>query len=214
LNAVLGVLLALLARDRTGGGQLVDAAMVDGLAPWILYRWAFRGVEDPTYLSGEFPCYGVYEAADGRFLAVGALEAKFWERLCRHLGRPEWAPHQFDPGPARERIFGDLRAIFRTKPRDAWAEELAPADCCVTPVLELDELAGHPYWRHRGLTLPLADPSRAPLDLLGFPVKLSATPAGIRLPPPRLGEHTGEVLAGLGYGAEEVERIRASGAVG
>lgn len=213
LNAVLGILFALLARGHTGEGQFVDAAMVDGLAPWIVYRWAFQGTNEPTYLSGEFPCYGVYEASDGRFLAVGALEAKFWERLCRHLGRPEWVPLQFDTGAAREGIFADLRAVFRTKPRDTWAEELAPADCCVTPILDLDELAGHPYWRRRGLTLPLQDPSRRPRDLLGFPVKLSETPAGVRLPPPRLGEHTGEVLARLGYKTEEVERLRDLGAV-
>ncbi|MBI5017140.1 MAG: CoA transferase [Deltaproteobacteria bacterium] len=214
LNAVLGILLALLARDRTGEGQFVDAAMVDGLAPWIVYRWAFRGVADPTYLSGEFPCYAVYAAADDRFLAVGALELKFWERLCRHVGRPEWTALQFAEGADRDRIFGELSALFRTQSRDAWARELASVDCCVTPVLELDELADHPYWQHRGLTLPLGDPTRAPLELLGFPVKLSATPAGVRLPPPRLGEHTDQVLAGLGYSSADVARIRASGAAG
>lgn len=214
LNAVVGILLALLSRDRTGEGQFVDAAMVDGLAPWVLYRWAFRGSDEPTCLSGEYPCYAVYEAADGRFLAVGALEAKFWDRLCRALGHPEWVERQFDAGVERERIFDDLRAIFKTRPRDAWAEELAPADCCVTPVLEVDELEGHPYWRHRKLSLQYEDPARGLLGLLGFPAKLSATPAGVRLPPPRLGEHTGEVLGALGYSAARVEELRAAGAVG
>lgn len=212
MNAVLGILLALLARERTGQGQLVDAAMVDGLASWVVYRWAFRGSDEPTYLAGEFPCYAVYEAADGRFLAVGALEAKFWERLCLHLGHPDWVGQQFDTGTARERIFDDLRALFRSRPRDAWAEELAPVDCCVTPILEVDELADHPYWRHRGLALRLDDPIRGPLSLLGHPVKLSATPPGAPRPPPRLGEHTDEVLAALGYSAGEVASLRARGA--
>jgi len=98
LNACLGILLALLARERTGAGQAVDAAMVDGVAPWLVYRWAFQGHggdgEGPRQ-SGEYPCYAVCQAADGGYLAVEALEPVFWERLCRHLCRPEWVPLQF-----------------------------------------------------------------------------------------------------------------------
>ncbi len=217
LNAVIGILLALLARERTGEGQVVDAAMVDGLASWLAYRWAYHvGDPDPAgpYLSGEYPCYGVYGTRDGRLLAVGALEAKFWARLCHHLGRPEWVELQFAQGETRERIFADLAQNLAAKTRDEWAAELEAVDCCVTPVLELEELEADPHWQARGLVQTYDDPTRGLLRLLGFPVKLSATPGAVSAPPPRLGEHTDEVLAGLGYGPERVAALRARGAVG
>lgn len=216
LNAVLGILLALAARERTGRGQRVDAAMVDGVAPWLLHRWAFLGADENgpgPNLSGEYPCYGVYEASDGRFVAVGALEEKFWARLCEHLGRPEWIPQQYADGVVRERMFDELRTLFRSRPRDVWAREFAPLDCCVTPVLEIEELAQSPHWQSRGLVQRYHDPKRGPQDLLGFPVKLSETPASVRLPAPALGEHTGAVLGELGYSREEVGRLLDGGGV-
>ncbi|MEW6489947.1 MAG: CaiB/BaiF CoA-transferase family protein [Thermodesulfobacteriota bacterium] len=217
LTACLGILLALLARERTGRGQLVDAAMVDGVAPWLVYRWAFRGEEGNSpgpCLSGEYPCYGVYEAADGKWLAVGALEPVFWERLCRHLGRPEWAPLQFAQGEARLGVLEELQRVFRTRSRDAWAAELAPVDCCVTPVLEMDELEDHPYWAARKLVERLLVPGVGEVSALAAPVRLGETPAALRTAPPRLGQHTGELLSEAGYSEEEQGRLRASGAVG
>ncbi|MFU8856270.1 MAG: CaiB/BaiF CoA transferase family protein [Deferrisomatales bacterium] len=217
VTACVGILLALLARERTGRGQFVDAAMVDGLAPWVVYRWAFRGREGEApgpCLSGEYPCYGVYEAADGRYLAVGALEPVFWERLCRHLGRPEWAPRQFAGGEERTAVFAALRELFRTKTRDAWAAELGPVDCCVTPVLEVEELEDHPYWAARGLVERFLAPGAGEVRGLAAPVRLGETPARLRSPPPRLGEHTEDVLREAGYGDADLVRLRASGALG
>ncbi len=216
LNACLGILLALLARQRTGRGQVVDAAMVDGVATWLTYAWAHRTAGSRTnglHLSGAFACYTVYETADGRFLAVGALEPKFWERLCRRLGRPEWIPLQFATGADQDRLMDEMRALFRTRTRDEWVGDLSSADCCVAPVLELDELEQDPHWQARGLVQPVDLPGWGTLDALGFPVGLSSTPASIRIPPPRLGEHTLQVLGELGLSQSEVKELQSEGAI-
>ncbi|GAB4269251.1 MAG: CaiB/BaiF CoA-transferase family protein [Deferrisomatales bacterium] len=216
VTACVGILLALLARERTGRGQFVDAAMVDGLAPWIVYRWSYRmaGSAPETYLSGEYPCYAVYEAADGRFLALGALEPKFWSRLCRHLGREDWVERQFASGEARETIFAELSGLFRSRPRDAWVAELEPVDCCVTPVLELEELENHPHWRARRLVREVIHPVCGVLRCLAPPVTLSDTPASLRRAPPALGEHTDEVLRELGYPPDRIRDLKTAGALG
>ena len=216
LNACLGILLALLARERTGHGQVVDAAMVDGVATWLTYAWAHRTAgsrTDALHLSGAFACYTVYETADGRFLAVGALEPKFWERLCRRLGRPEWIPLQFATGADQDRLMDDMRALFRTRTRDEWVQELSPADCCVAPVLELAELEEDEHWTARELVREVPVPGWGMLKALGFPVRLSATPAAVRKPPPRLGEHTAEVLAELGISSRDAASLAQAGVI-
>jgi len=217
MTGCVGILLALLARERTGSGQFVDAAMVDGVAPWLAYPWAFRGEAAEAVgpnLSGEYPCYAVYEAADGRYLAVGALEPVFWERLCRHLGRPEWVGLQFVGGEERRALFAALGELFRSRPRDHWAAEFTLVDCCVTPVLELEELEDHPHWSARGLVRRLAVSGVGEVPVLGPPVRLCGTPAAGLRAPPGLGEHTDALLAEVGYGADDLAGLRARGAVG
>lgn len=216
LNACLGILLALLARERTGTGQVVDAAMVDGLAPWLVYRWAMEGSggRRGPYLSGEYPCYSVYETADGRFIALGALEPKFWKRFCEHLRRPEWVALQFVEGAGRERLRAEMVEIFKSRSRDEWETDFAPVDCCLTPVLEISELDRNDHWVERGLVQELLDPTRGLVRLLGPPVRLSRTPARPPSPPPRLGQHTEEVLREAGISSSVYRRLLHCGAAG
>ena len=186
MQAVTGVLLALAARAKTGRGQAVDVSMVDGVAcllPMALGFHAATGqlpVRGDSVLAGRYACYRVYEAADGRWLAVGALEPKFWQALCRALECEQFIAEQFAESPRREQVVAELARIFRTRTAEEWFERLRPADACVTPVRNVAEVAAQCGLR-RG------DSVVAP--------KLSDTPGRLGGPPPRLGEHTREVLA-------------------
>jgi crotonobetainyl-CoA:carnitine CoA-transferase CaiB-like acyl-CoA transferase len=179
LQAVTGVLLALAARAKTGRGQAVDVSMVDGVAwmlPVALGLHAATGelpVRGGGVLTGRYACYRVYETADGRWLAVGALESKFWRNLCEALGCPHFIEDQFAEGARREEIVAELARIFRARPAEEWFEQLRPMDCCVTPVRNVAEVAAH-------FGLARGDSIVAP--------RLSETPGQLGGPPPRLGQ--------------------------
>jgi crotonobetainyl-CoA:carnitine CoA-transferase CaiB-like acyl-CoA transferase len=184
LQAVIGILLALAARARTGRGQAVDVSMTDGVAwllpvPLALHAAGETPARGASVLSGRYACYHVYEAADGRWLAVGALEPKFWEALCGALGCPQFVPDQYAESPRREQIVAELARIFRARKADEWFDSLKGIDVCVTPVRNVAEVAA-------AFGLGAGDSVVAP--------KLSDTPGRLGGPPPRLGEHTREVL--------------------
>jgi alpha-methylacyl-CoA racemase len=177
---VCGILAALLARAQTGRGQVIDAAMVDGssLLMTQMFAWtamgAWRPVRGANLLDGGAYFYRCYEAADGGYLAVGALEPQFHDALLRGLGLdPADFPDQLDPAHWPERADA-LAAIFRTAPRDDWVACFAPYDACVTPVLTLAEAVTHPANVARGVHLPApggVQPAFAP--------RLSDTPAHV-----------------------------------
>ncbi|HTT63559.1 MAG TPA: CaiB/BaiF CoA-transferase family protein [Bryobacteraceae bacterium] len=185
MQAVTGVLLALAARAKTGRGQAVDVSMVDGVAwllPVALGLHAATGqlpVRGDGVLTGRYACYRVYEAADGRWIAVGALEPKFWKALCGALECEQFIADQFAEGARREGIIAELARIFRTRTAEEWFERLRPADACVTPLRNVAEVA-----RHFGLS---------PGDSVIAP-RLSDTPGQLGGAPPRLGEQTREIL--------------------
>jgi alpha-methylacyl-CoA racemase len=210
---VIGVLAALLDAGRTGRGAVVDAAMVDGAALLMAPFWAARASgfwtdERGTNLldSGAY-FYDAYECADGRHVAVGAIEPQFHAALVTGLGLDgEDLPDQMDRDawPAmKER----LAAIFRTRTRDEWAEAFGGTDACVAPVLTMGEAAQHPHLVARGTIVESGGvPQPAPAPRVGGPLPIPGAPV---VP----GEHTDEVLAGLGVSPEEVARLRQAGAV-
>ncbi|HTQ54556.1 MAG TPA: CaiB/BaiF CoA-transferase family protein [Bryobacteraceae bacterium] len=179
MQAVSGVLLALAARDKTGDGQFVDVSMVDAVAwmlPVALGLHAATGevpARGDTVLSGRYACYHVYEAADARWLAVGALESKFWEALCKALGCERFVADQFAEGPRQAEMIAELARVFRTRPAEAWFAHLQPLDACVTPVRNVAEMAQH-FGLGRGESVV------AP--------RLSTTPGVLGGPAPMLGE--------------------------
>jgi len=224
LMAVAGILAALRERDGSpsrpgsGEGQLVDVSMFDGALSWLgmvaaraLCEGRAQRRGEPE-LAGALICYRPYRCADG-WVALGALEPKFWAAWCRGVGREDLIERQFDrPG---SEAHGEAEAIFAARTRAEWQEFASEHDCCLEPVLELDEALASELVREREMVVELDQPGAAqPVRLLGAPVKLSRTPADPnRLPGPELGEHTDAVLADLGYGPEQVEALKASGAV-
>jgi alpha-methylacyl-CoA racemase len=209
-----GILAALLERERSGRGQVVDAAMVEGAAllTTMLHGYRAAGMWEAergaNLLDSGAPFYDVYETADGRYVAVGALEPQFFAALLDGLGidRSE-VPAQYDRSgwaPLRER----MAAVFRTRARDEWAGHFAGTDACVAPVLDPGEAPGHPHLRARESFVEVGGamvPGPAP--------RFGRTPPGRPRPAPGPGEHTDEILAGAGYGAEQIRLLRASGAV-
>jgi alpha-methylacyl-CoA racemase len=211
-----GVACALLEAGRSGRGQVVDAAVLDGgallttvlheLAGLGLWRWE-RGT---NLLDGGAPFYDVYETADGGHVALGALEPAFFGELLVLLGLDgeEDLPAQFD----RER-WPELRrriaAAVKRRSRDEWAALAGAGDACLTPVLSPTEAAEHPHNRERGVFAATPDgPRPAPAP------RFSRTPAGPPGPNPAPGEHTGTALPDWGFTPEEVAALRGTGAIG
>jgi alpha-methylacyl-CoA racemase len=216
LMAAFGILAALRERDRSGQGQLVDVSMADGALAWLAMVAAryFADGHAPhrgeLELAGGIICYRPYECADG-WVTLGALEPKFWQAFCRGVGRKELIEQQFAaPGSPPH---AEVEAIFRQRTREEWRAFASEHDCCLEPVLELDEALASQLVREREMVVELDQPGAGAVRQLAPPVKLGRTPAEVRSPGPVLGEHTDEVLAGLGYSDSEVAALKESGAV-
>jgi alpha-methylacyl-CoA racemase len=210
LMAAFGILAALHERERSGEGQLVDVSMTRGAQSWLAMvaaRFFADGVvprRGELELAGGLPCYRTYACADG-WVALGALEPKFWLAFCAGAGRHDLRDRQFDPGVAAE-----LEAIFAGRTRAEWAAFDAEHGCCLEPVLALDEALA----RSPEAVVEVDQPgAAAPVRLLGPPVGLSRTPPDGTRPAPPLGADTDAVLAALGYDAAAIAGLKAAGAV-
>ena len=212
LTAVIGILAALQARERTGRGQVVDASMLDGVLALMTVPIArfSAGGSAQSELSGTHACYNVYRCRDGRYLAVGALEPKFWEALCRALGHEDRLNSQWRGGDEQRELVSLFESTFATRDRDEWVRALAPIDACVEPVLDLEEAIAQEQARPVIWSQPTG---KTRFDTVGAPFRLSETPAGLRRPAPGPGQHTDEVLGELGHPAAEIARLRDEGAV-
>ncbi|MGP0051165.1 MAG: CaiB/BaiF CoA transferase family protein [Solirubrobacteraceae bacterium] len=218
LMAAVGILVALRERERSGEGQLVDCSMFDGALSWLamLAAETFATGRAPRRgdvgLAGRYNCYRPYECTDGH-VTLGALEPKFWQAWCEGVGRPDLIGHAFDsPGSESHTAVAE---IFRARTRAEWLAFASEHDCCLEPVLGLDEVLESELVAARRMVAQIAQPGvRRPVKLLGVPIKLSRTPGdAARGPGPALGEHTDEVLAAAGFGAGEIEALHAAGAV-
>jgi crotonobetainyl-CoA:carnitine CoA-transferase CaiB-like acyl-CoA transferase len=214
MNGALGIVIALYHRQRCGAGQHIDISMTDGmlgLLPTVQFFQALFGAEQTrgdAFLSHRYACYNTYETADGRFLSVGAVESRFWQNLCRHLGKPEYGPLQYDDN-RREDLIAFLSEQFRHKPLDEWERELQGLDVCVSPVRTVAEAMQDPLFKVRGMVSSTGRTT----PVLGVPVKLSETPGAVRTAPAAFGENTDQILGELGFSGAEIKALRGNGVV-
>jgi alpha-methylacyl-CoA racemase len=210
-----GMLAGLLHASRTGEGQVIDAAMVDGTAALMAMFHAFTAMgileeaRGENMLDSGAHFYDVYECADGEYVSIGSIEPQFYAELLRLTGlEGEDLPYQMDKSQwaaMKER----LAAIFRSKTRDEWCEVMEGTDVCFAPVLRMSEAVHHPHNVQRGTFIRrdgIVQPAPAP--------RFSATPGEVQRPPAHAGQHTAEVLDDwLGLDADEIAKLRASGAI-
>jgi alpha-methylacyl-CoA racemase len=214
LVATIGILAALQARERSGQGQEVDVSMLEGVLALMTVP-AARALAEETAaneLRGRHACYNVYRCRDGRYLAVGALEPKFWESLCEAMGLAEHKGRQWERGPRRQETIDAFARAFASRDRDEWLRVLEKADACVEPLLDVPEMAAHEQVRARRAVVA-ARTGATEFRTVASPLRLSATPVAEPRPVPALGQHTDEVLGELGYAPAEIEHLRVQGVV-
>jgi alpha-methylacyl-CoA racemase len=213
LYLAFGVMCALFEAQRSGQGQVVDAAMVEGAALQMaailtmraMGHWRDERGANLTDSGAHF--YEVYETSDGGYMAVGAIEPQFYALLVQGAGLDaERFTRQMDAS-GWDDLKRELGDIFKTKTRAEWERIFDGTDACVTPVLAAGELAAHPHNRARGVYLDdgILQPAPGP--------RFSRTPGAIRRPPPLPGQHTDEALADWGFDEAQIERLRREGAV-
>lgn len=228
LHGVIGILLALLARQTTGRGQHVDIAYLDTAFALLtavpgIRNYLVGGAEPQrgeNVFAGEHPYYAVYRTRDDRWLTVGCMEPWLWDNFCKVVGRPDLCAHGMHgsdfhqpPSAGQRAAKAELDALMRTRTLAEWEEMLATADVCSGAVNGFAEAVADPQLRHRQMLLPLRDPRQPDALQPGIAIKLGATPGTIRSLPARTGEHTAAVLRELGYADTEIDALRAAGTV-
>lgn len=214
-----GILAALIDAQRTGEGRYVDAAMTEGVLVHNLQALAavaLTGKVRPRgedFLSGREPCYALYRTADGRHMAVGALERKFWDRVCEVLQRPDLKACHWElrgEPTSRSAQWGkaETAAIFASRPQAYWTAKFAAEDCCVTPVLPLEECLDDAQVRARGMVV-------RDTDALQFapPWKISDYAFAVERPAPDAGQHSDEILREAGYTSADIARLRGAAVI-
>ncbi len=218
MNGVIGILLALHARNSTGKGQYIDISMTDGslsLLSMAVHLRELTGLplkRADSILSHRYACYNTYETADQRYLSIGAVENRFWQPLCDFFGVPEYGPLQYDD-EKREEIKTFMREKFKSKPLAEWETDLAGLDVCWAPVRTVDEALASELFKEREMVVDLKYKDGRPRKALGVPVKLSQTPGSIKTPPPTFGQDTLSILKEFGYTDKEIEEFQNQGVI-
>jgi crotonobetainyl-CoA:carnitine CoA-transferase CaiB-like acyl-CoA transferase len=229
LHGVVGILLALYARQRTGCGQHVDVAYLDATISLLAATPLMQNVFATGFIpqrghgpyTGQYAFYTTYETKDGKLLSVGCSEPWLWENLCAALGCPELGryyrrPEHLERAPSAEemQVREHLQALFRQRTRDEWMALLRDKNVCIGPVYTLAEVFSDPQVQHRHMLVEHHSPTAGVVQQAGIALKLSETPGSVRHLGPRLGLHTDAVLAALGYSRDDVARLRERGIIG
>lgn len=214
LHAVIGILCALMARQRTGKGQYIDIALADCALSYVLLRLSLYLVTGTVFhLPSSWVVQNIWETAEGGSITTANIEPHFWRRFCHALGREELVSASRATGKELDEAYSAISEILLTKTRDEWVRDLREADTCVAPVLTIPEVAGDPHFLHREMIVNLDHPAVGEVRQMGIAIKLSETPGRIRSFAPRLGQHTEEILKGLGYPEEYIAKLREKGVI-
>ncbi len=209
-SACIAILAALHEARASGRGRYLDVAMVDctlAAAVSLLATYNEAGTVPPrgtSTLGGALPCYRVYATRDGRHLAVGALERKFWDRLCDALERPDLKPLQNARGPQADFAIAQLEQMFGSRSLQQWMQSLGDVDCCVTPVLSLGECMRDPHLNARQMFSASLQSTGDELVQAAAPVRFDGARCALRRRAPEPGEHSREILGELGFDAAEI----------
>jgi crotonobetainyl-CoA:carnitine CoA-transferase CaiB-like acyl-CoA transferase len=219
LYAVIGIMTALLARDRTGVGQFVDVSMLDGVLALVaveVARYLSSGQvprAGSTYLTGGAAYYNTYETKDDRAIAIACNEPKFFRNLCEVLGVPELAEQQLTDMAGQRRNKRILQDEFRKRTLDEWMAVLADKDIPIAPVRALDEVLSDQHLQKRQMFITLPSKEFATVTQVASAVHLSDTPATVKHLAPRPGLHSIDILRELAYEKAEITRLVSVGAV-
>lgn len=217
--SLVGILAALLEREKSGEGKHIDVSMLDGtlaLLQVCFSRFAGGASMAPgekMELTGTAPFYNIYRAADGRFLAVGAIEPKFWENFCMAIGQPHLVSKQFASGDQCELVLDAVRTTLASRTQAEWMAAFAGADVCCEPVRSLEEAISDPQLLSRGMIREVQHPSGEMMNQLASPLKFSDSHEAPPRPAPSLGQHNNEVLSELGYSKTEISNLRSKGVI-
>ena len=218
MYSAIGIVAALYGREKTGKGDFIDISLMDTAVASMILPISFHFAGESTergssLLSGGAPFYNIYETADRKHVAIAPLEPKFWIELCSALGLERYQDKQLTSVEEKERIRDDLAAIFHLKTRDEWVKILNERDVPCAPIYDVSEALADSHVLSRKMVFETETEAFGKLNQLATPIRMSSSPLTIRLPPPRLGEHTLQVLQELGYPPSEMRRLRSVGAI-
>ena len=223
LHGLVGILIALIARDRTGEGQFVDIAYLDSvisLLSWEAPDYFRTGIvprRGETFNTGAVPWTNIYKCKDGEYITVACTEPHFWANICRALEKEDLIRLQTPPYAPSEEMDGaisELAEVFITKTRDEWSEFFKGMEVCFGPVRYLDETFSDPQVLHRHMVTEIDHPRIGKVRQIGLPLKLSATPGQVRSLGTPDGTDTEDILLKLQYTRRQIEELRKTGAVG
>jgi alpha-methylacyl-CoA racemase len=219
LTGAMGILAALLDARQSGQGRHIDVAMADSVLAHALFALSTLKEEQTPPprgggpLSGGAPWYNVYETSDGRYLALGSLEKKFWDSLCDALKRPDLKTRHGGRGAEAVALKAELDSIFQKRPLSYWSERLSRLNCCASPVLTLAEALEDPQFKARKMVITSTHPVDGEVTQFALPVKFSEFEFKVERPAPSPGEHCEEILGEAGYSAQEIAALRKTGVI-
>jgi crotonobetainyl-CoA:carnitine CoA-transferase CaiB-like acyl-CoA transferase len=225
--AAIGILSALMARNKTGRGQYVDISMLDSVIllltqmTEIYFRSGIVPKRGENLLGGAYPYWGIYETKDGKYVTIGNIEPWLWENFCREIGKEEFIPFHHEDrhfayppeGEEWQRVSTYLKQLFLTKTRDEWFELLSPKNTFIGKVYSLDEVFNDPQVLHRQMVIEMQHPTEGKIRQVGIAIKLADTPGKVRSLASFLGENTDEILINLGYNKQRITKLRQKGVV-